>query len=376
MISSYVLTMESTGDHGQRSLETLSHICTAARAGDHGASMIDGIAKSRQESSKKRKDHDDGEITAGCLVVANKNASSRDEGSGMDQASSSILMNKGTEGTTTASDPETASSLSKVDLKSNRKKRHPKKSKGGKSNGNNNSRSFPADDASASSHPYRDPDAVALQSSPADEARYCVKNGASSTQQGTSDRKNVKNKGRSSPKHSETHKQARNGDSGGSGSSKQQKLSQLDASQLQEPLIIRTHCSYQVRSEQKATHVLGLVFAVFVICWTPFFILNFLSGIMPDMHVPPMLSITFLWLGYVSSTMNPIIYTIFNRNFRTTFKKILLFQSLSVSTAVTARKGNQRSFGRGRKTKGDPNSVTAIRSPDYSRNEFSNYETA
>src|SRR5687768_15283090 len=40
------------------------------------------------------------------------------------------------------------------------------------------------------------------------------------------------------------------------------------------PVTIRAHSSYQVRSEQKATHVLGLVFAAFTLCWTPFFTLN------------------------------------------------------------------------------------------------------
>lgn len=117
---------------------------------------------------------------------------------------------------------------------------------------------------------------------------------------------------------------------------KKEKLSQLDASLLQEPLMIRTHSSYQVRSEQKATHVLGLVFATFVICWTPFFTLNFLQGVWPDLKVPNSLSVTFLWLGYVSSTMNPVIYTIFNRNFRTAFRKILMCQSLAVTAASSA----------------------------------------
>ncbi|ESO04150.1 hypothetical protein HELRODRAFT_92500 [Helobdella robusta] len=31
----------------------------------------------------------------------------------------------------------------------------------------------------------------------------------------------------------------------------------------------------------------------------------------------------FLWLGYLSSTINPLVYTVFNRLFRETFSKIL-----------------------------------------------------
>ena len=31
----------------------------------------------------------------------------------------------------------------------------------------------------------------------------------------------------------------------------------------------------------------------------------------------------FLWLGYLSSTINPLIYTIFNNIFRRTFNRLL-----------------------------------------------------
>lgn len=91
-----------------------------------------------------------------------------------------------------------------------------------------------------------------------------------------------------------------------------------------EPLMTRTFgSSLQVRTEQKASKVLGLVFFVFAVCWTPFFTLNLAQAIIPNLHVPTYLSTTFLWLGYSSSTMNPIIYTVFNRNFRRAFMKVL-----------------------------------------------------
>ena len=31
----------------------------------------------------------------------------------------------------------------------------------------------------------------------------------------------------------------------------------------------------------------------------------------------------FLWLGYMSSTLNPIVYTVFNREFKNTFLRLL-----------------------------------------------------
>jgi len=38
---------------------------------------------------------------------------------------------------------------------------------------------------------------------------------------------------------------------------------------------------------------------------------------------PPMLFAVIFWLGYCNSALNPIIYTIFNRDFRRAFRKIL-----------------------------------------------------
>lgn len=78
-----------------------------------------------------------------------------------------------------------------------------------------------------------------------------------------------------------------------------------------------------VANEQKASKVLGLVFFAFVICWTPFFILNIYFAACPTCYVSDTLVNVCLWLGYVSSTINPIIYTIFNRTFKAAFIKIL-----------------------------------------------------
>ncbi|XP_058455280.1 uncharacterized protein LOC131432785 [Malaya genurostris] len=78
-----------------------------------------------------------------------------------------------------------------------------------------------------------------------------------------------------------------------------------------------------VATEQKATKVLGLVFFTFVFCWAPFFILNIIFAACPEVKVPERIVNICLWLGYVSSTINPIIYTIFNKTFRAAFIRLL-----------------------------------------------------
>jgi len=85
----------------------------------------------------------------------------------------------------------------------------------------------------------------------------------------------------------------------------------------------RSLAANAVATEQKASKVLGLVFFTFVLCWAPFFLLNIFFAACPKCPVPRHVVDTFLWLGYVSSTINPIIYTIFNKTFRAAFIRLL-----------------------------------------------------
>ncbi|KAH9493171.1 5-hydroxytryptamine receptor 1 [Bulinus truncatus] len=88
--------------------------------------------------------------------------------------------------------------------------------------------------------------------------------------------------------------------------------------------------------DTKATKTLGIIMGCFTLCWLPFFILvlvNTLCG--PELcPVPNQLNSIFLWLGYINSFLNPIIYARFNREFRTPFKEILLFRCRGINTRM------------------------------------------
>lgn len=75
--------------------------------------------------------------------------------------------------------------------------------------------------------------------------------------------------------------------------------------------------------EKRFTFVLAVVIGVFVICWFPFFFTYMLMTLCMSCFVPPNLFKFFFWFGYCNSALNPIIYTIFNNDFRRSFKKIL-----------------------------------------------------
>jgi len=78
-----------------------------------------------------------------------------------------------------------------------------------------------------------------------------------------------------------------------------------------------------VQTERKAVKVLGTMFILFFMSWASFFSMNLAMGLCPTCHFEELLYKWFLWLGYSSSIINPIIYTVFNRAFKKTFLRLL-----------------------------------------------------
>ncbi|XP_038614628.1 alpha-2A adrenergic receptor [Tachyglossus aculeatus] len=73
--------------------------------------------------------------------------------------------------------------------------------------------------------------------------------------------------------------------------------------------------------EKRFTFVLAVVIGVFVACWFPFFFTYTLTALCCP--APRTLFKFFFWFGYCNSSLNPVIYTIFNHDFRRAFKRIL-----------------------------------------------------
>jgi len=78
------------------------------------------------------------------------------------------------------------------------------------------------------------------------------------------------------------------------------------------------------KRERKAARTLAIVTGTFVVCWLPFFILALVRPFCAERcYYPPLLVSVIGWLGYFNSLLNPVIYTVFNPDFRSAFRKIL-----------------------------------------------------
>lgn len=105
--------------------------------------------------------------------------------------------------------------------------------------------------------------------------------------------------------------------------------------------VISNRESMEAKRERKAAKTLVIITGAFVGCWLPFFITALVLPICGDScPLPDFVFSVFLWLGYMNSMINPIIYTIFSMDFRIAFKKILFGRRFRQNNANTACQRN------------------------------------
>lgn len=87
------------------------------------------------------------------------------------------------------------------------------------------------------------------------------------------------------------------------------------------------HSSPYHVSDHKAAITVGVIMGVFLICWVPFFCVNIVAAFCKTCIGGQTFKVL-SWLGYSNSAFNPIIYSIFNTEFREAFKRILTSRNL------------------------------------------------
>ncbi|XP_012156150.1 octopamine receptor beta-3R isoform X2 [Ceratitis capitata] len=78
------------------------------------------------------------------------------------------------------------------------------------------------------------------------------------------------------------------------------------------------------KAEHKAARTLGIIMGVFLLCWLPFFLWYVTTSLCgPACPCPDVVVVVLFWIGYFNSTLNPLIYAYFNRDFRDAFRNTL-----------------------------------------------------
>ncbi|XP_039711786.1 5-hydroxytryptamine receptor 2B isoform X3 [Pteropus medius] len=95
-----------------------------------------------------------------------------------------------------------------------------------------------------------------------------------------------------------------------------------------------------ISNEQRASKVLGIVFFLFLLMWCPFFITNITLVLCDSCNQTTltMLLEIFVWIGYVSSGVNPLVYTLFNKTFRDAFGRYITCNYRATRSVKTLQK--------------------------------------
>ena len=94
--------------------------------------------------------------------------------------------------------------------------------------------------------------------------------------------------------------------------------------------------------ERKASTTLGIIMSAFIFCWLPFFCLALMRPFIPNESIPHWLSSFFLWLGYINSTLNPVIYATFHADFRRPFREIICLRCKTLDSLMREEYYNEQ----------------------------------
>ncbi|XP_070177698.1 dopamine receptor 1-like [Littorina saxatilis] len=99
-----------------------------------------------------------------------------------------------------------------------------------------------------------------------------------------------------------------------------------------------------IRQDLKAVFTLGVILGTFLGCWLPFFIVLLIVAYCPTCISPTTFQVV-TWCGWFNSCLNPIIYSVFNTEFRAFFHRMLCsWKSVHPDVSGTANAGSRTGF--------------------------------
>lgn len=101
--------------------------------------------------------------------------------------------------------------------------------------------------------------------------------------------------------------------------------------------------------DHKAAITLGIIVGVFLCCWVPFFCANIVAAFCKTCISEECFKFL-TWLGYLNSALNPIIYSIFNTEFRDAFRRVITAHACCKALAERARAPSDLSYRTKRST--------------------------
>ncbi|XP_006866799.1 PREDICTED: 5-hydroxytryptamine receptor 2B [Chrysochloris asiatica] len=107
-----------------------------------------------------------------------------------------------------------------------------------------------------------------------------------------------------------------------------------------------------ISNEQRASKVLGIVFFLFLLMWSPFFITNITLVLCESCNQSTLNKLLeiFVWIGYISSGVNPLVYTLFNKTFRDAFGRYITCHYQATKSGKPHRKCSSKIYGQNPRT--------------------------
>ncbi|XP_068079971.2 trace amine-associated receptor 13c-like [Danio rerio] len=87
--------------------------------------------------------------------------------------------------------------------------------------------------------------------------------------------------------------------------------------------------SVKKKTESKAALSLGIIVAIHLLCWIPYFILTLTD----NMAIPPTVLYCLIWVLYINSCLDPLFYAFFYTWFRKSIKHILTLKIFQLASS-------------------------------------------